>query len=157
MNTKQEHCIETDKSNFVLPALILLQAGTAQHQETASAYNFLLVVDGSGEEGVEYPSNIVGLLVHCLRGQVVSHLIQSADGSSIAQAPGAAKSKRRPWAARYCLAELLGLGRRHRNWGFSRREGEEWSIPGLMVYYPRDQFLFHIRRSADETGILWWG
>lgn len=70
MNTKQEHCIETDKSNFVLPALILLQAGTAQHQETASAYNFLLVVDGSGEEGVEYPSNIVGLLVLRHLGQL---------------------------------------------------------------------------------------
>lgn len=73
MNTKQEHCIETDKSNFVLPALTnaftcIYQAGTAQHRETASAYNFLLVIDGSGEERVEYPSNIVGLLVHCLRG-----------------------------------------------------------------------------------------
>ena len=36
--------------------------------ETALAYNFLLVVDGSGKERVEYLSNIVGLLVHCLRG-----------------------------------------------------------------------------------------
>lgn len=47
----------------------LLQAGTAQHQEkVALAYYFFLVVDGGGEKRVESPSNVVGLLMHCLRG-----------------------------------------------------------------------------------------
>ena len=40
---------------------------------------------------------------------------------------------------------------------FSRREGEEWSIPGLSVCYPRDQCLFHLIPFAIHPPQGWVG